>query len=247
MTDLAVILAAGAGSRLQAENLAPHKALIDIGGQPIIAHTCQLLQQMGFREVIIVIGYQGHSVRQALEEQVDLDIKRTFVENRNWRRANGLSLLAAAEKLPQSYLLMMADHIFDPAIVQKLCRLSVLEGEVILAVDRNVDGIYDIDDATKVRIKGERILAIDKKLTDYNAIDTGFFLCSNALIKALQLEAEGGNCSLSDGVRKIAQEGNLRYFDIDSYWWQDIDTPGALHHGRRLWNQHINAIRRPMN
>jgi 1L-myo-inositol 1-phosphate cytidylyltransferase len=134
---------------------------------------------------------------------------------------------------------MMADHIFDPAIVDSLCELSLEEGEVVLAVDRKIDSIYDLDDATKVLLQGERIVEIDKQLEHYNAIDTGLFICSPALVVTLTELAEQGDCSLSDGMRRIAAAGNLRYLDIGASWWQDVDTPGALEHAEQLLASHL--------
>ena len=65
-------------------------------------------------------------------------------------------------------------------------------------------------------------------------IDTGLFICSPTLVTTLAELAEQGDCSLSDGMRRITGAGNLRYLDIGASWWQDVDTPGALEHAERL-------------
>ena len=47
MIDMALILAAGSGTRMQEGNLALHKALVPIGGVPILVRTCQVLAGAG--------------------------------------------------------------------------------------------------------------------------------------------------------------------------------------------------------
>ena len=242
MIDLALILAAGSGTRMRVGNFAPHKALAPLGGVPILVRICEVLARVGVAEAIIVIGYEGDEIRSALEGRDDLGIRLSLVENSQWRRSNGLSVVAARELLTRDYLLMMADHIFDPNIVSGLCGLPLNPGEVVLAIDRKIDSIYDLDDATKVRLEADRIVAIDKQLDTYNAIDTGLFICSAALVATLGDLARRGDCSLSDGVRRIAATGNLRYFDIGESWWQDVDTPGALRHAEQLLAAHLSDI-----
>ena len=106
-------------------------------------------------------------------------------------------------------------------------------------MDRKLDAIYDMDDATKVRLEGERIAAIGKELTDFNAVDTGLFACSDTLVAHLsEVEARRGDCSLTDGMRALIEQGRLRALDIGAAWWQDVDTPGALAHGIQLLREH---------
>ena len=238
MIDLALILAAGSGSRMQEGNSTQHKALVPLRGVPILVRICQILARAGMREAIVVIGYEGDQIRSTLAGRDDLGIDLSLVENQEWRLANGLSVVAAGDLLTRDYLLMMADHIFDPVIIDDLCGLTLSADEVVLAVDRKVGSIYDLDDATKVLLEGNRIVAIDKQLDDFNAVDTGLFVCSPVLVTTLAELARKGDCSLSDGMRRLAGAGNLRYLDIGESWWQDVDTPGALEQAERLLAAH---------
>src|SRR5206468_3503209 len=109
------------------------------------------------------------------------------VRNADWLRPNGLSVLAAAPRLEDEFLLLMSDHLFDPAIVAGLLAGRRSDAALTLAADYDpTNPLIDIDDATKLLVDGEkRIRAIGKALTDYNAIDTGIFHCTTALIDAL--------------------------------------------------------------
>jgi 1L-myo-inositol 1-phosphate cytidylyltransferase len=140
----------------------------------------------------------------------------------------GVSALAAKEFLRNPFLLLMADHIFEPRTARALLRQPLGEDEVILGVDYNIERIFDLDDATKVRVQGSDIVDIGKDLADYGALDTGMFLCGPALFERLESAKKNGNCSLSDGMRRLGQERKLKAFDIGGGHWQDVDTPEAF-------------------
>ena len=239
MIDQALILAAGHGSRLRDHVPVAHKSLVQIGGEPLLVRTCRMLEQSGLQEIVVVTGHCGADVCAALNGASGLGIGLRFVENAAWERANGLSVLAAADVLKAPYLLMMADHLFDPEMIAAMRGVSLDPGEVVLAVDRKLDAIYDMDDATKVRLEGERIAEIGKELTEFNAVDTGLFACSDTLVASLsEVEARRGDCSLTDGMRMLIEQGRLRALDVGAAWWQDVDTPGALAHGIQLLQEH---------
>lgn len=239
MIDLALILAAGNGSRLQPYVSAPHKALVPIGGEPLLARTCRMLDRIGLAEIVVVTGYRGEALRSALAELKDLSARLTYVENGRWTQSNGLSVLAAAECLERNYLLLMADHLFDPDLLRAMAHAEPGEDQVVLGVDRKLDSIYDMDDATKVRMDGGHVVEIGKELVDFDAVDTGLFACSGALVESLRAVLKRkGDCSLTDGGRALAVSRRFRGFDIGDSWWQDIDTPGALEYGVQLLQRH---------
>ena len=238
MIDQALILAAGHGSRLRDHVQVPHKALVEIEGESLLSRTCRMLEQSGLREIVVVTGHRSAELRAALESVPGLGVELHFVENAHWELSNGLSVLAAAEVLQQRYLLMMADHLFDPAMVARMRDVELADDEVILAVDRKLDAIYDMDDATKVQVEGKvpRIVDIGKEIAQFNAVDTGLFACSGRLVECLyEVKIARGDCSLTDGMKVLLRDATFRAFDIGAAWWQDVDTPGALEHGARLF------------
>jgi|TARA_B110000263_G_C15244675_1_gene481125 choline kinase len=240
--DHALVLAAGHGSRLRDHVAVPHKALVQLEGEPLLLRTCRMLDRLGLREITIVTGHEGVALRSAIEGASGIEAKLGFIENTDWRLANGLSVLAAADVLERDYLLMMADHLLDPDMIAGMCRVELAAGEVVLAVDRKLDAIYDMDDATKVRLEGEHIVEIGKEIADYNAIDTGLFACGDALVACLaEVRAQKGDASLTDGMRVLIERKKFRALDIGPSWWQDVDTPGALAHGAKLLQENMGG------
>jgi 1L-myo-inositol 1-phosphate cytidylyltransferase len=223
-----LILAAGNGSRIASLSGSAPKPLVPLLGAPLLEHIVLSAQTAGIEKFAIVIGHRADAIRRWLAKRPLGDISVTLVENPDYDKANGVSALAAREMLKNPFLLLMADHIFEPKTATALLRQSLAEDEVILGVDYNIDRIFDLEDATKVRVQGKDIVAIGKDLVDYNALDTGMFLCGPALFKRLESAMKDGNCSLSDGMRQLAQERKLKAFDVGDGHWQDVDTPEAF-------------------
>jgi choline kinase len=158
------------------------------------------------------------------------ELEPSFIENPNWQKQNGISLLAAVNDLTSPFLLTMSDHLFDQSIVNLLLRNAALD-ELNLAIDRRLDSIFDVDDAMKVQTQGDRILKIGKDLTVYDGIDTGLFVCPLDIfdyLERVKSRSRGRDCSLADGVRLMASEDKARAVDIGDAWWQDIDTIAML-------------------
>jgi choline kinase len=234
-----LILAAGNGTRLRSVSAGLPKPLVQFRGRPIIEHIILGAHQAGIDNFVIVVGYRSDLIRKWLDSRWLGDISVTLVENPDYHKQNGISALAAKNKLHDNFLLLMADHIFEPETAKAMTRQSLAPGEVILAVDPNSDRIFDLDDATKVRRDGNFIVDIGKEIPSYDALDTGMFLCTPALFDALESTTVNGNCSLSDGMRLLARERRLRALEIGEANWQDIDTPEALAFANGVFDGHF--------
>lgn len=233
-----LILAAGNGTRIRSVSGGLPKPLVAFRGKPIIEHIIRRAHRAGIERFVIVVGYRSDLIRNWFESR-SLGVSVTLVENPDYHKANGVSALKAKNEIHENFLLLMADHLFAPETAETLLKQQLATDEVILAVDPNIDRIFDLDDATKVRRDGNHIVDIGKEIAHYDALDTGMFLCSPALFKRLEFASRDGNCSLSDGMRQLAGERRLRAFDIGEADWQDLDTPEALTHAEGIFEPYF--------
>jgi 1L-myo-inositol 1-phosphate cytidylyltransferase len=234
-----LILAAGNGSRIMSASGGSPKPLVQLHGKSLLEHVILDAREAGIDRFVIVVGYGADAMRRWLLDRRLDGVSITLVENVHYHKDNGVSVLKARDELHNSFMLLMADHIFESRTARALLEQPLIPGEVILAVDPKIDEVFDLDDATKVRRKGDRIVDIGKELTTYDAFDTGMFLCSPALFDVLESAKTKGNCSLSDGMRILGRAGRLRAFDIGDAAWQDVDTPEALIYAESIYHQHF--------
>lgn len=229
MTNTAIILAAGRGQRLDpGGNREDYsKPLLDMGGKTLLERTIENCRRAKMKTIYIVTGFHADLVEQEVARLNQGDLRTVF--NKQWTLSNGVSAYVCRDYVQTNFLLMMSDHVIDAALVERLGRTQPAPGSVMLAVDTRVDAIFDIDDATKVWIEGGKIVSIDKTLKRYNAIDCGLFHCTPAAFRALgQVYDAKGDCSLSDGMRVLAEEGRFHPFEIGDAFWQDVDTPEMM-------------------
>jgi choline kinase len=218
---------AGTGSRLRGSAETIAKPLIPIDGRPLISYAIGSLDHVGVENIFAVVGPNGDELAAAVAPLLPGHMRFHPIPNPNWRKQNGVSLLTAAGKVQSPFFLTMGDHLFQTTILDALLTRAD-SARLNLAVDKKITSIFDLDDAMKVRTEGGRIVAIGKKLDDYNAIDTGIFICPEIIFEYLGRVLKDDDCALADGVRLMAEEGNALAIDIGNAWWQDVDTPEML-------------------
>src|SRR5436190_5852014 len=223
----AVILMAGSGSRLRGPDETFLKPFVPVLGRPLICYTIDALIHAGIKKASFIVGYQSARMIEAVKQLIPSKIEPCFIENRDWQKQNGVSLLTAANQVTPPFLLTMSDHLFDQPIIDLLLRNAVPD-QVNVAIDRKLDSIFDVDDAMKVQTQAGQILKIGKDLTAYDGIDTGLFVCPLDIFDYLERVKRDGDCSLADGVRSMASQGKACAVDIGDAWWQDVDTPEML-------------------
>src|SRR5436309_228952 len=140
----AVILMAGEGSRLRGAGKNLLKPFVPVLGRPLISYTLNALIRAGIKTVHFVVGYESKRMIAQLKRLVPSRVSASFIENPDWRKQNGISVLAAAGYVGAPFLLTMSDHLFDHAIVD--CLLDNSDpGLLNIAVDRKLDSIFDLD------------------------------------------------------------------------------------------------------
>lgn len=230
-----LIIAAGRGSRLSGKG--DSKPLIPLLGLSLIERVILTAKKGGVTDFYVVTGYNGEKVRQYLEKfSLHRNINITYIANEEWEEGNGISVLKAEKLLNEHFILVMADHIFDESILAKLKNEKITDNEIMLAVDYNIKAneLVDVEDVTKVFVQDNRIRNIGKTISNYNAYDTGIFLCSSAIFRAIEKSINNKDSSLSGSVLALANEGKAKVFDINDDYWIDVDDEKTFKKAEKL-------------
>jgi len=224
--NTAVIVAAGIGSRLRDDDDVP-KPLRPLITVPLIARVMAAAARAGIGRFVVVVGYQAERMKQALPAWVPPGCMLQIVENKEFRRPNGVSLQAALDVVAEPFCLLMSDHVFTDDRLRAAREAFESSRRSLLVVEDASCFEGDLDDATRVATGGGRVVAIGKELATFDAIDTGMFILDNREL-ARAFVASGEAPSISDAMRVLAAAGELDAFDPRTGVWQDIDTPEDL-------------------
>jgi histidinol-phosphate aminotransferase len=225
----AIVLAAGLGSRLSEGGDITPKPLRRVAGVPLVVRVLRTLRAAGIEHAVVVVGHCGHLIKAAIAEEPELGLEVSFVENTDYLKKNGVSVLAAAGFIDRECVLTMSDHLYSPELVRRLLAAEIPADGAALAVDYDIPRCFDLDDATKVGVERGLIVRISKELDSYDALDTGVFRIGPSLVAELSRVAEqNGDASLSDGVQALSRRGVFAAVDVGEVRWIDVDTQPAL-------------------
>jgi len=237
MITKALILAAGKGSRLRKKFRNP-KPTVRFFGLPLLERSIKILKKAGIKEFYVVVGYEKERVKKLIEKiRKKLKVEIKVIENPEWHKENGKSVLCAEGFIKEPFLLTMTDHIYEPKLIQEV--LKFFKGKKIdktyIIVDKKISDTHiDVDEATKVLFKDGELVDIGKKIKDFNGFDTGLFICNLDIFGALKEAEKGGDTTLSAGIRKLIKRGGVGVWSFEGYFWMDIDTPQDLRLARKI-------------
>ncbi|MFQ5916306.1 MAG: NTP transferase domain-containing protein [Candidatus Binatia bacterium] len=165
----AIILAAGAGSRLRPYTLDSPKCLIELGGKPLLVHQVDVLKTVGIRDVTVVTGYRADQI-----ETLGYHTKH----NPDYAHTNMVAtLMCAAELLDGSddVLIAYSDILYEPRVIQTLCTCSE---PICTTVDMSWLRLWQIrvddplSDAETMKLdKAGNILDLGRKPNSYDDIE----------------------------------------------------------------------------
>ena len=112
----AVILAGGEGSRMRPLTKNRPKAMIPVGGKPILGYVIDAVVTAGIRDIIVVVGYKKEQVMRYLDT-FDLDIT-VVVQKRQLGVLDALS--CAMEMVTGDFIVLPGDNYIDAPSIRKV-------------------------------------------------------------------------------------------------------------------------------
>lgn len=238
---VAIILAAGQGTRLGNRSNGLPKCLLRFGGLSLIEHQVAGLHACGIRQIFAVVGYQAAEIQYRLGRSVH------YVNNTRYASTNSLySLWLARRHLQAGFLLLNGDVLFHPEILQRLMGSPYAD---VLAVQRKSE--FE-EEEMKVQLAGDRILAISKQLppdqADGESLGIAKFSRQGAQVLARALHHLVRNGGAKEWAPRafgaILSQHPIFCCDVEKLPWSEIDFPHDLDTAREyIWPQ-ICAMRK---
>ncbi len=204
-----VILCGGRGTRLRERTESVPKALVEIGGRPILWHVIQIYAAQGFDRFLLATGYMGEAVAEFAAgerwpEGVRVEAVDTGLDTPTGGRIAALGGRLGGETFCATY----ADGVADIDLQAQL-DFHRAHGSLasVTVVQPNLQwGVAELD--------GDRVAGFVEKPRSEHWINGGFFCFEPGVLGYLNAESVLEREPLS----RLAAAGQLRAFRHESFW-----------------------------
>lgn len=231
-----VLLAAGLGSRLGALTEKLPKALIEVGGETLLARAVRFAERLRPEQIVVVAGFGYDDVVAEVGRRA---LAVTLVQNTSFQDGNLVSLLAARPHITGDFLLMNVDHVYRPAVA-RLVAPPVEDVTAFVDEDRTLGP----DDMKVARDDRGRVREIAKTLAQFDCGYVGMTRVPASELDRYWAAADGA--LLAEGraihVEKIlarlaaspASDRRPACRDISGIGWLEVDLREERDHADQV-------------
>ncbi len=211
----AVILAGGQATRMRPYTDDRPKAMVDVGGAPIIEHQIKWLASNGVTQIVISCGYKADVIKSYLGDGSHVGVQATYaVEDEPLGRGGGLKFASRLLAKPEGIWLaingdVLARFSTDDLVAQH--ETLDVTATIALAQYRTTWGIAELD--------GDLIRGFTQSPSLPYWINAGIYCFDPSFAELLPEVGDHENSTFPE----LAAAGKLGAYRIDGYW-RGIDT-----------------------
>jgi NDP-sugar pyrophosphorylase family protein len=209
------LLAGGLAKRMWPLTERMPKAMLDVAGEPFIAHQLRLLRREGIGRVVLCVGYLWEQIKAFVGDGSRFGLEVDYSVDGPRLLGTGGALRAALGRLGPDFLVMYGDSWLDTAYAPVVEAFRVSGQPVLMTVYRN-EGKWD---TSNVWFEDGRICLYDKRERppQMRYIDWGL-----SAVKANILAARptGEPFDLAEVYSDLSRTGRLAGYEIKTRFYE---------------------------
>ena len=214
--DLPVaILAGGLATRLQPITEKIPKSLVDIAGEPFLAHQLRLLHSHGIRKAVLCVGHLGEMIERDFGDGATFGVELRYSFDGPVLLGTGGALRRALPLLGDAFFVLYGDSYLpvDYAAVGEAWRASAKDA--LMTVFQN-EGAWD---TSNVEFSDGKLLLYDKRdrTPAMRHIDYGLSIFKASVFAD---RASGERFDLSDVQRDLVAQGRLAGYEVRERFYE---------------------------
>jgi NDP-sugar pyrophosphorylase family protein len=232
----AMIFAAGVGSRLRPLTDGMPKALLDVGGAPMVERVIQRLKSAGVTELVVNLFHLGDRIVEFLASKGDFGLRIEFTrEAELLDTGGGLKNAAWFFDDGQPFFLHNVDVLSDIDLAELLRFHWKVGALATLAVQSRPGSrqlLFDPDGLLRGRESPEGVEWAKEPRSDVEPLAfTGIHVIDPAIFPRM---TETGAFPITRTYLRLAGEGErIAAYRADGRYWQDIGSPEKLEAARK--------------
>lgn len=217
-----VLLAGGLATRLRPLTETIAKSMVDVAGEPFIAHQLRMFSRKGIRDVVICIGNLGEQIESFVRDGAWAGCRVRYSRDGSRQLGTGGALRRALPMLGDCFFVMYGDSYLDVDFmrVYEAFRSSGLPA--LMTVFRN-EGRWDTSNVEYAR---DLVLRYDKihRTDAMRHIDYGLGLFKAEVLAGYP---EGVAFDLAEVYRDLASQRRLAGYEVAERFYE-IGSPAGL-------------------
>lgn len=216
------ILAGGLATRLRPVTDTIPKALVEINGEPFLAHQLRLLRRSGLERVVLCVGYRSDQVRDFAGDGRAFGLQVEYSSDGPKLLGTAGAIRRALPLLGESFFVLYGDSYLpcDYVAVERRFRAS---GDPALMTVHENEGRWD---SSNIEFVGGRILAYDKtnRTPEMRYIDYGLGAFRR---EAFDEVPEDRPSDLAAVYQKLLHRGELAAYEMPTRFYE-IGSPEGI-------------------